>query len=77
MKIPLIRCTLPVLTSCLGLLGSTLAADSLDRTSLPIPQPQPKSITTLDARDAKAPPRFEVKAPENAPNVVIALISPT
>ena len=41
---------------------------------LPIHEPQPKTITTLDARDAKAPPRFEVKAPEGAPNVVIVLI---
>jgi len=28
----------------------------------------------MDARDAAAPPRFEVKAPANAPNVVIILI---
>jgi arylsulfatase len=28
----------------------------------------------LDARDAKAPPRFEVKAPSGVPNVVIILI---
>jgi arylsulfatase len=31
-------------------------------------------ITTLDARDAKIPPRFEIKAPQGAPNVVIVLI---
>ena len=37
-------------------------------------EPVPEAITTLDARDAKAPPRFEVKAPEGAPNVVIVLI---
>ncbi len=46
----------------------------LDRTVLPIPEPAVKPITTLDARDAKAPPRFEVKAPAGAPNVVIVLI---
>jgi len=28
----------------------------------------------LDARDAKAPPRFEVKAPAGAPNVLIVLV---
>jgi arylsulfatase len=50
------------------------AADGLDRTALPIAEPKPESITTLDARDAKAPPRFQVKAPEGAPNVVIVLI---
>ena len=45
-----------------------------DRTVLPIPEPQRKPITELDARKAKAPPRFEVKAPQGAPNVVIVLI---
>ena len=48
--------------------------DPLDRTVLPIPDPKPVTITTLDARDAKAPPRFEVTAPKGAPNVVIVLI---
>ncbi|MFZ5876598.1 MAG: arylsulfatase [Nitrospirota bacterium] len=50
------------------------AADALDRTILPIPEPKLAPITVLDARDAKAPPRFEVKAPDGAPNVVIVLI---
>jgi arylsulfatase A-like enzyme len=50
------------------------AGDQLDRTVLPIHEPVLKPITTLDARDAKAPPRFEVKAPPGAPNVVIVLI---
>ena len=57
-----------------ALAGAARAADKLDRTVLPIHEPQPKTITTLDARDAKAPPRFEVKAPQGAPNVVIVLI---
>jgi arylsulfatase A-like enzyme len=56
-----------------ALAGPSLAAD-LDRTVLPIHEPAVKTITTLDARDAKAPPRFEVKAPEGAPNIVIVLI---
>ena len=46
----------------------------LDRTSLPIPEPKPAVLTELDARNAKAPPRFEVKAPAKAPNVIIILI---
>lgn len=50
------------------------AAHPLDRTVLPIAEPQPEAITTLDARNVKAPPRFEVKAPRGAPNVVIVLI---
>ena len=44
------------------------------RDVLPIPEPKPAPITTLDARNAKAPPRFQVKAPAKAPNVLIVLI---
>lgn len=51
-----------------------VAADGLDRTILPILKPKYQPITELDARKVKAPPRFEVKAPEGAPNVVIVLI---
>ncbi|NUN53064.1 MAG: arylsulfatase, partial [Planctomycetaceae bacterium] len=47
---------------------------ALDRTVLPIPEPATTPITELDARNAKAPPRFEVKAPKGAPNVVIILL---
>jgi arylsulfatase A-like enzyme len=50
------------------------ATGSLDRTVLPIHEPAAPVIKELDARDAKAPPRFEVKAPDGAPNVVIVLI---
>jgi arylsulfatase len=50
------------------------AAETLDRTVLPIPEPKREVITELDARNAKAPARFEVKAPQGAPNVVIVLI---
>lgn len=46
----------------------------LDRTSLPIPEPDYPRSTVLDARDAKAPPRFEIKAPAGAPNVLIVLV---
>ena len=48
--------------------------DGLDRTVLPIREPKYPPITELDARKAKAPPRFEIKAPKGAPNVVIVLI---
>ncbi len=60
--------------SLLAFTHSAGAQDKLDRSALPIHEPTPESITTLDARDAKAPPRFEVKAPQGAPNVVIVLI---
>jgi arylsulfatase len=46
----------------------------VDRTVLPIAEPTYKAITELDARKAKAPPRFEVRPPRGAPNVVIVLI---
>ncbi len=49
-------------------------AAALDRTVLPIPEPKVVPSTVLDARDAKAPPRFQVRAPEKAPNVLIVLI---
>lgn len=50
------------------------ATGTIDRTVLPIAEPPHQSITEQDARRAKAPPRFEVKAPAGAPNVVIVLI---
>ncbi len=53
---------------------TTMAQAPLDRTVLPIPEPDYPHSTVLDARDAKAPPRFEVKAPAGAPNVLIVLV---
>ncbi len=47
---------------------------ALNRTVLPIAEPAYKPITELDARKAKAPARFEVKAPQGAANIVIVLI---
>jgi arylsulfatase len=56
-------------------LGTTIAhAQALDRNALPIPDPSYPPITQLDARNATPPPRFEVKAPPDAPNVLIILI---
>jgi arylsulfatase len=46
----------------------------MDRTVLPVAEPSYPAITELDARTATPPPRFEVRAPEGAPNVVIVLI---
>ena len=42
---------------------SAQAADKMDRTILPIPEPKRPVITELDTRKAAAPPRFEIKAP--------------
>ncbi len=54
--------------------GVKTSSGELDRTILPIKEPTYPAITELDARNATAPPRFEVKAPTGAPNVVIVLI---
>ena len=59
---------------CVILLPCYLPADELDRTVLPIQEPVPATYSELDARDASPPARFEVRAPEGAPNVVIVLI---
>ncbi len=50
------------------------AGGEVDRRVLPIPEPSYPHSTVLDARDATPPPRFEVKAPEGAPNVLIVLV---
>ena len=50
------------------------AETALNRTVLPIPEPDYPRSTVLDARDAKPPPRFEVNPPRGAPNVLIVLI---
>jgi arylsulfatase len=47
---------------------------ALDRSKLPIKEPTYPAITELDARNAKAPPRFQVTAPAGAPNVLVILI---
>ena len=54
----------------------TYAADGtgLDRSVLPIAEPNYPHSQVLDARDATPPPRFEVKAPDGAPNVLIVLL---
>jgi len=49
-------------------------AAAIDRTVLPVPEPVRPLYKEVDARNVKAPPRFEVKAPAGAPNVVIVLI---
>jgi arylsulfatase len=56
--------------------AQALAAEraQLDRTVLPIQEPARPTYKEIDARNVKPPSRFEVKAPEGAPNVVIVLI---
>src|SRR6185436_10437632 len=54
--------------------STTSSSDGLDRTVLPIKEPARQTYKELDARNAKAPARWEVKAPQGAPNVVVVLI---
>jgi arylsulfatase A-like enzyme len=63
-----------VCCALLCLSTTAFAQKQLDRTNLPIQEPKPPTYSELDARNAKAPPRFEVTAPKDAPNVVIVLI---
>lgn len=59
--------------ACISIAGQVFG-QSLDRTSLPIKEPERKTYTELDARNVTPPPRFAVHAPAGAPNVVIVLI---
>ena len=66
-----------LLFSCTQKKSEQLAVGSdenMDRTVLPIREPVRQTYKELDVRNATAPPRFEVKAPKGAPNVVIVLI---
>ena len=84
MKHAMRQCGMPWLTAALSLTLTFVVmpawaqkeqpALKLDRTSLPIAEPDYPRSTVLDARDAKAPPRFEIKAPAGAPNVLIVLV---
>jgi len=77
MKSEMLKTHSPLLVGLTGILSLLpLAADAqkIDRSVLPVPEPKPPTITELDVRNAKAPPRFEVKAPKGAPNVVIVLL---
>jgi arylsulfatase A-like enzyme len=50
------------------------ASGEFDRSALPIREPVRQTYKELDARNAKAPARWEVKAPKGAPNVIVVLI---
>jgi len=50
------------------------SVDGLDRSVLPIKEPIRPTYKELDARNVTPPPRWEVKAPAGAPNVVVILI---
>jgi len=53
---------------------SSFAQENINREILPVVPPEPATYSELDARNTKPSPRFELKAPKDAPNVVIILI---
>ena len=57
-----------------ALSNAGLGQSTFDRTELPIREPKRPKYTELDVRDVKPPPRFEVKAPDGAPNVIVILL---
>jgi arylsulfatase len=57
-----------------GVAPEQQAKGALDRTVLPLAEPEPPLYTELDVRNATPPPRFEVKAPDGAPNVIVVLV---
>ena len=54
--------------------NSNPGVDGIDRTVLPIKEPLRERFKELDVRNTTPPPRFEVKAPKDAPNVVVILM---
>jgi arylsulfatase A-like enzyme len=63
-----------VVATFVAALNISAHGQQLDRTTLPIAQPGYPPIRQLDARYATPPPRFEVKAPKGAPNVLVILL---
>jgi len=61
-------------TMLAGSITTAPGQEKLDRTVLPIQEPERPTYSELDVRNVETPPLFEVKAPKNAPNVVIVLI---
>ena len=58
----------------LGTHAFAAGPELLDRTVLPLQEPARPLYKEIDARNVQAPPRFEAKAPDGAPNVVIVLV---
>lgn len=54
--------------------ADTGTKEGIDRTVLPIKFPPRETSKELDVRNAKQPVRYEVKAPEGAPNVILVLM---
>ncbi|HSH16269.1 MAG TPA: sulfatase-like hydrolase/transferase, partial [Verrucomicrobiae bacterium] len=68
------KTTLQLTLLAIGTVGVAAAEHKLDRTVLPVPEPAHPAYTELDVRNTQPPPRFQVTAPQGAPNVIIVLI---
>lgn len=66
--------SLACLNCCTQTAEKTAATGELDRTELPVLAPEVATYSELDVRNTNPPPRFEVKAPEGAPNVIVVLV---
>jgi arylsulfatase len=66
--------TLGCAITLLGAQSFAAETSFIDRTVLPVQEPARPLYDEIDARKVKVPPRFEVQAPDGAPNVVIVLI---
>jgi arylsulfatase len=73
LNLSLVLLLIPLKTAPVAAQGGQVVGPT-DRTVLPIPEPKVPDSTVFDARNATPPPRFEVKAPAGAPNVLIVLI---
>jgi len=60
--------------STMRVVAQSRVVEPTDRTILPIPEPKVPNSTVFNARDATPPDRFVVRAPKDAPNVLIVLI---
>ncbi|MBP9128539.1 MAG: arylsulfatase, partial [Elusimicrobia bacterium] len=54
--------------------SKTKSPDPIDRTVLPIREPEYPTSGLLDVRQATPPPRFDVRPPAGAPNVLVVLV---
>ena len=57
-----------------GLVLPGAAPEQLDRTVLPIPEPELEPIREIDIRKTTPPPLFQVKVPQGVPKVLVILV---
>jgi arylsulfatase A-like enzyme len=63
-----------LMAMCVPYVNAQQHDEPLDRSVLPIKEPHRQPTTELDVRNVTPPPRFEVKPPQDAPNVLLVLV---